>query len=350
MTTPTTSAGVREARRIKQRLLDQAEACMRDTIEAQAAFWMSVDARAALPAKAIRDLVEAGGKRLRPAFCVSGYLAAGGDPDNRVIVDMAAAIEFLHVFALVHDDILDDSSLRRGVPTVHVRQSAEHERRGLRGEPRRFGEGVAILVGDLAHVYADRLAAAAPWDARQIWSVLRTEMIVGQFLDVLTAAETSADPETARLIAVCKSGHYSVHRPLALGAAVAGRGDLAPVFEEYGVALGEAFQLRDDLIDLLGDAKATGKPVGLDLHGYKMTLLLALAMQRDERIRELAEKGREPHRLRDLLCECGSVAEVERHIDRLVDRACRAIGAAPIDEGWRDELTAMAYWVAYRNQ
>ena len=98
-----------------------------------------------------------GGKRLRPAFCFWGYLAAGGDPDDARVIDAGAAFEMLQAFALVHDDVMDGSATRRGARTAHLAYGDRHVDAGWRGEPRRFGEGVAILIGDLAHVYADQL-------------------------------------------------------------------------------------------------------------------------------------------------------------------------------------------------
>lgn len=324
---------------------------MRDFLARERAFWSSggVD-NTIVPIDAIADLVAAGGKRIRPAFCVTGYLLAGGAPDDPVIVDAAAAVEFLHAFALIHDDVLDDSAVRRGRPTVHAKYAALHSAAGWRGESRRFGEGVAILAGDLAYAFADCLAADLRADARAVWGELRTEMIIGQFVDVQAAAEFTVDTELARWIAVCKSGRYTIHRPLQLGAAVAGRRDLAPVFEEYGVALGEAFQLRDDLIDSFGSSDATGKPARLDFQRHKMTLLLALALERDERVRALVAQERwDAEKLSALLVETGVRAEVERRIDRLVEQAITAIDHAQVHEEWKQVLTDMAFLVAHRD-
>lgn len=339
------------------RVLDGVEARLRDHLGSERARWASAvtgPASAVVPVDAVADLVCAGGKRLRPAFCASGFLAAGGAPDDPLIVDAAAALELLHAFALIHDDILDDSPLRRGRPTVHERHAAEHRAQGWRGEARRFGEGVAILAGDLAYVLADTLTTDFPAPARKLWGELRSEMIVGQFVDIRAAAAASADLPLARWIAVCKSGHYSIHRPLSLGAALAGRPDLAPAFEEYGVALGEAFQIRDDLIDAFGAGDSSGKPVGLDVDQHKMTPLIAVAAERDERVRNLVEAGadgdRDAARLRALLAEPGVRAEVEAHIDGLVERSRAAIARAPIGESWRRLLSEMTHRVAYRDR
>jgi geranylgeranyl diphosphate synthase, type I len=352
MSTTQLSAATAAPAQGRDALLSRVEDRLHDLLATEMSRWSAVDPRAAVPAEAIAILVGAGGKRLRPAFCLSGFLAAGGDPAlEPVAVDAAAALEVLHAFALLQDDVLDDSPLRRGEPTAHERHAAAHRAAGWAGEPRRFGEGVAILAGDLARTYADRLVSALSPVAREIWHELNTEMIIGQYLDIRVAAERIADPEVSRWIAVCKSGRYTVHRPLTLGAAIAGRMDLAPAFRQYGEALGEAFQLRDDLIDAFGDSTLSGKPTGLDFAQQKMTLLVALAMPRDDRIsRLLAGQCAGGATLAQIITELDVRGEVERRIDHLVARAQAAIAAAPLDPEWRDELARVAVRVAYRQK
>jgi geranylgeranyl diphosphate synthase type I len=347
-TTPATAAPAQA----RDALLSRVEDRLRGLLATETSRWSAVDPRAAIPVEAVAALVGAGGKRLRPAFCLNGFLAAGGDPAREpVAVDAAAALEVLHAFALLHDDVLDDSPLRRGEPTAHERHAAAHRAAGWAGEPRRYGEGVAALAGDLAHIYADRLVSALSPAAREIWHELRTEISIGQYLDIRVAAERIADPELSRWIAVCKSGRYTVHRPLTLGAAIAGRLDLAPAFERYGAALGEAFQLRDDLIDAFGDSSLSGKPTGLDFAQQKMTLLVALAMPRDDRIsRLLAGQSAGGATLAQIIIDLGVRGEVERRIDHLVNQAQAAITTAPLDPTWRDELARVAVQVAYRQK
>ncbi|MEU0296565.1 polyprenyl synthetase family protein, partial [Streptomyces microflavus] len=194
-----------------------------------------------------------------------------------------------------------------------------------------------------------RLVRDLPPAARDVWGEMLTEIQIGQYLDLAVAAEGVVEPELSRWIAICKSGRYSIHRPLLLGATIAGRPELAPVFEVYGEALGEAFQLRDDLIGVFGDPEAAGKPVGLDLEQHKMTLLLAWAAQRDERVRKLI--SRQEWDTAELLDRLGESRErVERHIDDLVERACGATDTVLLDSAWRQELAGMALEVAYRNR
>lgn len=336
---------------LRRGVLDRVERHLYGFLAAERELRTRVDERAGTPIDALTDLIDSGGKRIRPAFCVAGYLAAGGDPAYDGVVAAASALEMLHTCALIHDDVMDASDQRRGSPTVHAKHSAEHEKRGWQGEARRYGESVAILAGDLALIYADQIMADASPAVGRVWAELRSELIIGQFMDVVAAAEFEVDPELSRWIAIVKSGRYTIHRPLLVGATLAGRPELERAFEEYGDALGEAFQLRDDLIDAFGDSSATGKPTGLDVEQHKMTLLMGLAMDRDRRTREIVlGAGHDPAELRRLLDETGVRMDVEAHIDRLVAKGCAAIGAAPIDARWREELVAMAHQVAYREK
>ncbi|MFI6040974.1 polyprenyl synthetase family protein [Nocardia sp. NPDC051321] len=336
---------------IRRELMKKAENLAIDFLEQEQGRWSALDKRAATPVDAIADLVRAGGKRIRPAFCISGYLAAGGDADGSAVVSTAAALELLHSCALIHDDVMDDSAWRRGAATVHQRHATEHRSGQWQGEPRRFGESVAILAGDLALIYADDFMAGMTPMVAEAWRDLRAELIVGQYLDVAAAARFDSDPALSRTIAQVKSGNYTIHRPMVIGAILASRPELAPLYRTYGLAVGEAFQLRDDLLDLLGDTQTLGKPAQLDFEQHKMTLLLSLAMQRDPAVRELVvEPGATADRLRDALLDSGICGEVEVHINELVALGSEAISAADLAPGWRQELIAMAHMVAYRDK
>jgi len=338
----------------QETLLDRVGRRIAELLDAEKKHWSAVDPRVAVPVEAVAELVNAGGKRLRPLFCVTGYLAAGADGDEDTLVDAAAALELLHAFALIHDDIIDNSPTRRGTPTAHAAYTDLHARRGWAGESRRYGEGVALLAGDLALSYANRLAGALSGPAAEVWHELVTEMIVGQQLDVALAAEAVPDEALARWVAVCKSGRYTIHRPLALGAALAGRPELHGVFEAYGVAAGEAFQLRDDLLDVFGDAEVTGKPAGLDLDEHKMTLLIALAAGKDPEVARLVAESRHadwnPAALRAALHGCGVRADVEARIDALVADARTALKGAGLPDRWRLRLEELADMVAHRDR
>jgi geranylgeranyl diphosphate synthase type I len=318
--------------------------------------WAAVDDDLVEPIEAIRALVGAGGKRLRPAFCYWGFVAAGGDPEDPLVDDLGAAFELLHAFALIHDDVVDDSATRRGRQTMHLDFGDVHGQRGFRGERRRFGEGVAVLVGDLTHVYADALLESAPASVWPLWNELRIEVNVGQYLDLLGTARGDTNLERATRIARYKSAKYTIERPLQLGAAGAGRlADFEQLFTAFGVPLGEAFQLRDDLLGVFGDATVTGKPVGDDLREGKPTPLLALAIERADagQRRVLDAVGTDVDdeavaAMQAVLVDTGAVAAVTEMIDDRRRRAVVAISEADVAASAKDALVALAHFVAAR--
>ena len=321
--------------------------------------WTDADPQLSEPFTALRDLILAGGKRLRPAFCHWAFVGAGGDPFDARVTDGGAALELLHTFALIHDDIMDGSSTRRGTETVHVTFEERHALAGWRAEGRRFGEGVAILVGDLAFVYADHLMDGAPPAARAVFTELRIEVNVGQYLDLVGTARGRVGEHEARRISRYKSGKYTVERPLHLGAALAGRlDDLAAPLSGYGIPLGEAFQLRDDLLGVFGDETVTGKPVGEDVREGKPTVLFALAARRagPAAARVLERYGApdlgaaDVAALQDVLLETGAVEQLERSIDELVAQALVALDTAPLTPGARHALGDLAQYVAGRDR
>ena len=338
-------------------VLDPIEARLTEVLEGERAKWTAVDPALADPFEALAELVLAGGKRLRPAFFHWAHVGAGGQPFAPEAVDAGAAIEMLHAFALAHDDIMDASESRRGHPTVHVRFSDSHRRQELAGDAERYGEAVAILVGDLAHVCADRLLTCRTPTIAAIWDELRMEVNVGQYLDVLAAARGEASDAEARRILEYKTGRYSVQRPLHLGAAVAGAFDrLADELTSYGRPVGVAFQLRDDILGAFGDSSVTGKPVGDDLREGKPTPLLATARAAATSTQagvirraghpELTED--ELSRLQQVVVDTGAVKAIESEIDQLIDEAMQVLGNLDLDGGAAGALADLAHFVAYR--
>jgi geranylgeranyl diphosphate synthase type I len=253
---------------------------------------------------------------------------------------------------------MDGSTRRHGRPSVHVRFSSEHAAHDWRGEPRRFGEGAAIVIGDLASVYADVLLAGAPAEALDVFAELRVELNVGQYLDLAATAVGSASADRARTICVYKSGKYTVERPLHLGAALAGRlGELAAPLSAYGLPLGEAFQLRDDLLGAFGDAAVLGKGVGDDIRDGKPTALFAAAHGRAggpdravlERWYGSPDLGPdEVAAVQEVLARTGARSDIEARVATLTDEALAALDAAPIGPDARRELVALARFAAGR--
>jgi geranylgeranyl diphosphate synthase type I len=337
----------------------RAEARIVALLDGEVQRWSTVDPALAGPIGALRDLVLAGGKRLRPAFCHWAYVGAGGSPDAPLVVDAGAALELLHTFALVHDDVMDGSDLRRGMPAIHRSFINRHDAAAWRGDARRFGEGAAILVGDFAFVYADMLFADAAAPARRIFDELRVELCVGQYLDLVGTASASSDPAQAERIERYKSGKYTVERPLHLGAALAGRlEELQEPLSAVGLPLGEAFQLRDDLLGVFGDTATTGKPVGDDLREGKLTPLVAVAAARADvpgaallqRLGHADLSDGEVAALQAFLVDCGARDAIERAIEGLVDRSLAALDAAPLTPEARGALQELGTYVAWRDR
>lgn len=333
---------------------------LRTLLEAELARWSAFDPDLVEPIEEIGRLVLAGGKRLRPAFTHWGYVGAGGDPEHPLVIDAGAAFELMHAFALFHDDVMDDAASRRGSPTTHVRFADHHREGSWAGEARRFGEGVAILVGDLAFVYADQLLSDAPREAWAIWNELRIELNVGQILDILGGVRNDRRLDKAQRICRYKSGKYTIERPLHLGAVLAApdrAGELLPALSAYGLPLGDAFQMRDDVMGAFGDPAVTGKPVGGDLREGKPTPLLARAVtaaspaQRTvlDRVGRPDLTDAEVADIQQVIIETGALADLEATITALTDEALSAVAAAAITPEARDELVQLAHFVSWRH-
>ena len=327
-------------------------------MDGELARWTAVDAALAAPLAALKELLLAPGKRLRPAFCQWAYVGVGGDPEDPGVTDAGAGLELLHTFALVHDDIMDGSRTRRGLDAIHVQFGDAHQRNGWRGEHRRYGENVAILVGDLAFVYADLMMRNANAEALAIFTELRVEVNIGQYLDLIGSVQGEPSLEAARRICQYKSGKYTVERPLHLGAALGGRlADVKDSLSAYGMPLGEAFQLRDDLLGAVGDDLLTGKPVGDDLREGKPTALVARAWaaaspgQRQllRKVGDALLSGQDVSDLQDVLVATGAVTQVECQIEALRDEAIAAISAAGLTATATEALVELAHFVTSRN-
>ena len=321
--------------------------------------WASFDSELAHPIEEIRRLVLSGGKRLRPAFCHWGYVGAGGGDNDQIDIDAGAAFELMHAFALFHDDVMDDADSRRGQPTTHTVAAAEHAANDWAGESRRFGEGVAILVGDLAFVYADQLLEEAPLEASRIWNELRVELNIGQYLDILGGVSRTRDVVKSERICRYKSGKYTIERPLHLGAVLATpehADELLPHLSNYGLPLGDAFQMRDDVMGAFGDEAVTGKPVGGDLLEGKPTPLLARATRRaDDAQRRVLELVGDPDlnadtvaKIQQVIIDTGGLDELEAHISALTEAAVTSLDTAPITQFAKTELREMAEFVSQR--
>lgn len=309
---------------------------------------------------ALEDFVLNGGKRLRPAFAYWGWRAvASGEPDPDVLL-LFSALELLHACALVHDDVIDDSSTRRGRPTAHIRFAALHRDHGWRGSADRFGISAAILLGDLALSWADDivfgvdLSPDAQRRIHRVWADIRTEVLGGQYLDIVAEASGAESIASAMNVDTFKTACYTVSRPLQLGvAAAADRPDVHDVFQQFGTDIGVAFQLRDDVLGVFGDPAVTGKPSGDDLRSGKRTVLLAEALQLADTSDPLAANllrgsigaqltDAQVAELRDVIESVGALAAAEDRIATLTRRALDALAAAPISAAAKSGLSELA--------
>jgi geranylgeranyl diphosphate synthase type I len=300
-----------------------------------------------------------GGKRFRAAFCYWGFHAVAGSAAevDDALVRACAALELLHASALVHDDFMDASDTRRGRRATHRGFADEHRRDRWRGDPEQYGASAAILLGDLLLSWSDELLrhCGLPLDrvvaALDVFDRCRSEVITGQFLDVSVQARGVADVDAAMTVLRYKSAKYSIERPLHIGATLAGgTDDQLAQLSAFGLPLGEAFQLRDDVLGVFGDPAATGKPAGDDLIEGKRTVLVALALDgapADRASRLDAALGSdldqtEVSELRRIIDDSGAHAQVESVITELAARATTALRAADLDDRARGVLLELA--------
>lgn len=306
-----------------------------------------------------------GGKRLRPAFCYWSRVAVGGPPEaGEPLLRAAASLDLLHVSALVHDDIIDASETRRGVPAAHRQFTARHRDLGGEGDPDAYGRSAAILLGDLLLVWSDEmfetcgLAPDALARARPLLAAMRTEVTCGQFLDIGAAHRVAgadspgAELRIARRVLEYKSASYTVRRPAQIGAALGGADPATlDALGTFGSHLGAAFQLRDDVLGVFGDPASTGKPRGGDLREGKRTILVLAALDRGDRSQRarlaalLGDAELDQDSVDDacaIIEETGALGHVEALIAAGTEAALHALGSADLTPAGRTALLRLA--------
>lgn len=330
-----------------------------------------------------RDLLREG-KRFRALFCYWGNravvdladdstdpLVARAEPLDAVVL-AAAALEMFHAAALVHDDIIDNSATRRGLPSVHERFAELHRESGWTGDAEHFGSSSAMLAGDLLLAWSDQLftsaldrtpAEAAGAAARNEFTRMRTEVMLGQYLDILEEQSWSTRdsaqllPRAQRVI-VYKSAKYSIEAPLTIGAALAGGSvEQLEALRRFGLPLGIAYQLRDDLLGVFGDPETTGKPAGDDLREGKRTVLIAVARDElpphavaflDEHLGNRGLADEQVRMLQSTLRDSGAVERIEKVIELNAEAARSALVDAPVSAAAKRELTTLVDSVTTR--
>lgn len=350
----------------------QVQRVLTEYLQTRRADTAELDPAFAAAVTELTDFVLGGGKRLRPTFAWWGWRAAGGadhGPEAQATLRAASALELLQACALVHDDLIDESDTRRGNPTVHRKFEQLHRAAGYSGNSRQFGMAAAVLLGDLALSWADDLfhsaglSPAALARALRPWRAMRTEVLAGQYLDILGQYRQDDTRQAALRVCELKSASYTVQRPLELGAEIAGADpETITALRRFGSDIGVAFQLRDDLLGVFGDPVVTGKPAGDDLREGKRTVLIAEAFecardQHDSRSLEMLRNMlgnpqlEEEHveQARELLTELGAVTAVEKRITELTGSAMMALHSASLAEPAASRLAELAVAVTDRS-
>jgi geranylgeranyl diphosphate synthase type I len=307
-----------------------------------------------------------GGKRLRPTFAYWGWRSfRDAEADDTALVAASASLELLHACALVHDDVMDASDTRRGRPSTHALFAQLHRDSGWTGDADAFGAAAAVLLGDLLLSWADAMFAAAPLPeperehTREVFETMRELVMAGQYLDVMVQARGGFSADDALRVAQFKTSKYTVEGPLHFGAAAAGAPrETFEALSAYGLPLGVAFQLRDDVLGVFGDPELTGKPAGDDLREGKRTLLVALAManaspEQAERLRHgLGDRGIdavEVTALREIIVSTGALDEVEKRIAAATETARAALDTTAVAMPAREALDALAVAASNRH-
>ncbi|MBU6245199.1 MAG: polyprenyl synthetase family protein [Actinomycetales bacterium] len=314
-------------------------------------------------AGALRALMS-GGKRLRPAFCYWGWRGALAGTEVTSELDdaamrAAASLEFLQACALIHDDVMDGSDTRRGLPAAHHHFATLHRGSAWLGSPENFGIGAAILLGDLCLSWADQVLMSSGMPVadlmrgKAVYDEMRTELMAGQYLDLLEQARGGGSVERALQVVRYKSAKYTIERPLHLGAALAGAPpQVMEAYTAYGLPLGEAFQLRDDVLGVFGDPSQTGKPAGDDLREGKRTVLIAMATDAASpsqaavlraHLGDPALDADGVAALRAIIEETGALAATERLIDERLSQALQAAASPVIAPEASQILLGLAY-------
>lgn len=335
---------------------DRIQAALLGFIDEQAGLLAGLGEQSARLLERARISVS-GGKRLRAAFCWWGHLATAPAADEESLIRACAALELLHASALVHDDYMDASDVRRGHPATHRFFTDQHRADGWHGSSEQYGASAAILLGDLLLSWSDELLRTCGLPAERVLAALgyfdltRSEVVIGQFLDVSVQARGISEVDLAMKVLRYKSAKYSIERPLNIGAALAGAGQpTQQSLSDFGLPLGEAFQLRDDLLGVFGDPQLTGKPAGGDLTEGKRTVLVAYALAGADRTaaaRLDAALGTDLDQdavadLQRIIEDSGARQRVEETITALTERALGALGAADIDAEARSVLGDLA--------
>ena len=332
---------------VKSELLSQARnainASLQSFLARETKNLNSIGNELAWVSQSMERYVLSSGKRLRPLFAYVGYLGTANKIDEK-LTTACASLELIHVCALMHDDLMDASDTRRGLPSLHREFENLHRLNSMNGRADQFGASAAILLGDLALVWSAKMFHESGLEINQIFSALpiydelRVELMAGQYLDVYEQTMHTSSLERSLKIARYKSGKYTIERPLHFGAALSGSTNLFDQYSKYGLPLGEAFQLRDDVLGVFGESELTGKPTGDDILEGKRTALIAKtyelatpsqAMTISSVLGNKKATQNEIEKTKEIIQATGALDYIENLITDLTNRAISAVQGLP---------------------
>jgi len=312
----------------------------------------------------VRRFVAAGGKRVRPGFAYAAYVAANGRSIDSILY-ASAALELLQAFALIHDDIMDKAALRRGKPSAHIAFEQFHQDRRFAGSSRDFGVSAAILAGDIALSFADELLNTSPFPSERIrraniyFDAVKKQVIFGQYLDITASNKRSVTEEDLLKIIEYKTAKYTVERPLHIGAALAGaESDTFDTFTYYGIPLGQAFQIQDDILGTFSSQEEIGKPVDSDIREGKKTLLIVKAYEfgrsadgkiLDEVLGNKAATREQIESVRKIIRDTGALEYSQKLANKLISQAKEAVYDTKLIEEGKDYLIQAADYLLTRS-
>ncbi|MFZ1654573.1 MAG: polyprenyl synthetase family protein [Candidatus Moraniibacteriota bacterium] len=314
----------------------------------------------------VKTMTLAGGKRLRPAFMYYGYLAAGGD-DRERLLDTAVAVELIHTFLLIHDDIIDRDALRHGQPTLHERYRAWGKQYLSLEHPEHFGDSIALIVGDMLFALGNDIIFTSGFPEKHLYAALSrmqrivSQTVVGQARDIYIEYRGEATSTEILEMYEKKTARYTVEGPLHLGALLAGgTPELAAELTRYALPVGIAFQIQDDILGMYGDETRIGKPIGSDIREGKITLLVSYIFEHADRatkkeVAELLKRGAElttadVERFRVIVRETGALDEAKNLALRYIHEGKQTLDRvqAPIAPEAREFLLGVADYMAKR--
>ncbi len=319
--------------------------------------WSSIEAK-----RIIEEYTLRGGKRIRAILMILAYMMYGGK-NEKAIVEASSALELIQSYLLIHDDIMDESELRRGKKTVHRIYEDIHLKSGFSGNPRRFGESMALIAGDLANSYAMQILTRSKFPADlKIQAINKLNEVIeytgyGQIIDIYSSMVDDFGEEELLLLHKYKTARYTVEGPLLLGAILAGRGDEEEKIRKFAIPIGIAFQLQDDILGLFGDEERIGKPVTSDLAEGKKTLLIIKALEwgnDEDRKKILAALGNpavtveQLEEVRQIVRKTGSLDYSQKMAERLVDEGCTALNDLDVKNEYRNILFQLAQYLIRR--